>query len=258
MSSNLSSRRLAANTSSDEVCTRILRLAEESNLGPGDQLPSVRDLAEQLGVKPTLVRDALLQARARGAVRIVPRTGAFLQTTSPTARALIGPLDEAATAALQAVLGRNTQNLLHLLDARRLIEVELIGRAAAKRQIEDLLPTRRALETLLRLPTDAPRQVYVEHDIRFHVELARLAGNDVLAVVQQTLMELLRPSLLDVPPTVERRMISDRSHAGIYAALADGDVERARDEMRKHLSLAYDSLLRDLQQPPPVLSSTAL
>lgn len=240
------------------MCTRILRLAEESNLGPGDQLPSVRDLAAQLDVKPTLVRDALLQARARGAVRIVPRTGAFLETTSPAARALTGPLDEAATAALQAALGRNTQNLLHLLDARRLIEVELIARAAARRHIEDLLPARRALETLLRLPTDASRQEYIEHDIRFHLELARLAGNDVLAVVQKTLMELLQPSLLDVPPTIERRAIADRSHARIYAALADGDVERARDEMRDHLSLAYDGLLRDLKQPPPVLSSPTL
>jgi GntR family transcriptional repressor for pyruvate dehydrogenase complex len=235
-----------------DVWQAILRVVETEGLASGDKLPSVRDLAERLAVKPTLVRDALLQAQARGAVRIEPRVGAFMATTSPAARALTDSLDAAASAALESTIVGQSNNLLHLLDARRVIEVELAGRAAERRRPEDLLPVRQALEALLALPVDAPRAEHVGPDIVFHTELAKVAGNALLAGIQATLMELLRPYLLDVPPSREHRMTADRSHAAIYTAVVDGDAERARSEMRAHLSLAYDSLLRDLQRPPQV------
>jgi DNA-binding GntR family transcriptional regulator len=65
-------------------------------------------------------------------------------------------------------------------------------------------------------------------------------------------MELLRPHLVDVPQDLQRRTTTDRSHIAIYEALVAGDAHRARSEMRDHLSLAYDSMLRDLQQVPPL------
>jgi len=236
----------------DDVWGRILRVAEAEQLVAGDRLPSVRDLAGRLQVKPTLVRDALVRAQARGAVRIEPRVGAFMATTSTAARALTDSLDSAASAAVESTIVGHSHNLLHLLDARRVIEVELAGRAAERRRPEELLPVRRALESLLALPFDAPRAEHVAPDIVFHAELAKVAGNALLAGIQATLIELMRPYLLDVPPSREHRMTADRLHAAIYTAVVEGDVERAREKMRAHLSLAYDSLLRDLQKPPQV------
>lgn len=233
-----------------DVWLGVLRIAEQDKLAAGDQLPSVRTLAERLGVKGTQVRDALLQAQARGAIRIVPRVGAFLETTSSEARALTGSLDVAAHAALAGVMARESHNVLQLLDARRLIEVELVGRAAERRRLEELVPARQALEGLMRLSLEARRDEYVALDLEFHCELAKLSGNPILAGMQATLMQLLRPHLLAVPPTEQHRISADRSHAAIYSAVVDGDADRARREMREHLSLAYDSLLRDLQQAP--------
>ena len=143
-------------------------------------------------------------------------------------------------------------NLFHLLDARRLVEVELAGRAAQRRRLEDLLPVRRALDAMAGIPaTERERGDYVEHDIRFHVEISRIAGNTVLAHFQQAVLELLRPHLLALPWTAARQDVTDRSHAAIYAALVDGDPARARAEMNEHLSMAYNSLLHDVQTPPP-------
>ncbi len=150
------------------------------------------------------------------------------------------------------------ENVLQLLDARRVIEMELVGRAAEWRRIEDLLPSRRALEAIFQLPTDASRSQYVERDIRFHVAIGRLAGNDLLARMQETLMELLRPYLTEVPSSLERRSTADRSHAGVYSALVEGDMERARREMLEHLNLAYDSLLGELRQLPRGVATEAL
>ena len=55
-----------------------------------------------------------------------------------------------------------------------------------------------------------------------------------------------------MPLDLQHRAITDGSHLAIYEALVAGNSEKARHEMRQHLSLAYDSLLHDVQTPPSV------
>ena len=180
-----------------------------------------------------------------------PRTGVFLRAAAEGTpdSATEADVADPFQAALLPDLHNPQHNLFHLLDARRLIEIELAGRAAQRRCLEDLLPVRRVLEEMLQLPASATRSEYVDLDVRFHIEIARLSGNQTLFAVQRTLMELLRPHLNEVPHDWQRRSITDRSHVAIYEALVAGDAERVRAELRTHLSLAYDCLLRDLQQP---------
>jgi DNA-binding GntR family transcriptional regulator len=56
--------------------------------------------------------------------------------------------------------------------------------------------------------------------------------------------------LQQVPWTAERLERTDRSHAALYAALVAGDAARIRTEMCEHLSMAYNSLLHDVQTMP--------
>jgi DNA-binding FadR family transcriptional regulator len=236
--------------SSQRVLESIWDLVRQRGLSVGDQLPSIRELAQRLDVKSTVVRDALLEARGLGTIKILPRAGAFL--CAPPPRTSTSTTDEPTTRAFRALLANDDQNLFHILDARRFLEIELVGRAADRRRIEDLLPVRTALEAMLQLPDDASRAECVPHDIRFHVEIARLSGNEVLAAMQRALMESLRSPLLAVPLNLQRRETTDASHLAIYEALVAGNAEKARHEMRQHLSLAYDSLLHDVQTPPSV------
>src|SRR5262245_7065515 len=112
----------------------ILTLIQERGLKAGDQLPTIRDMAATLSVKPNLIRDALMRAQTMGVVRVVPRSGAFVQSLT------FAPMVDALARTLPQALGRQDHNLFHLLDARRLLEVELIARAARGRKLEDLLP----------------------------------------------------------------------------------------------------------------------
>lgn len=245
-------------TAADDVLPAVLDVIRERGLKVGDQLPSIRELAELLEVKPTAVRDALLRAQALGLVRVLPRAGAFLRSSllGPAKRVPTPP--EALAGALLPGSPQETPNLFHLLDARRLVEVELAGRAAERRRLEDLLPVRDALEAMANIPVgERHRSDYVNHDIRFHVAISRLAGNAVLANFQQALLEMLRPHLIALPWDGQRQKRTDRSHAAIYAALVAGDPARARAEMLEHLSMAYNSLLDDIQTPPPAGRATA-
>ncbi len=225
------------------VWEAIWKIIQQRDLHDGDQLPSIRELADLIQVKHSVIRDALLRAETTGLVTIRPRMGAFLRISSPV-------VTPNTSDSLVTALHRDEHNLFHLLDARRLIEIELAGRAAERRRLEDLFPVRKSLEGMLAWNPRREASEYVQLDIQFHVEIARLAGNTTLFTLQQSLMELLRPHLIEVPRDTARQAVTDRSHRQIYAALVQGDADRARTAMRKHLSLAYDSLLQDLQEPP--------
>jgi GntR family transcriptional repressor for pyruvate dehydrogenase complex len=231
------------------VLDAVLELVRARELSSGDRLPSIREMAEQFAVKPSLVRDAVLKAESVGLVRVLPRAGIFLRATDPLPRAGTAA-GGAFAAALRPTLLSDDHNVLHLLDARRLVEIELVGRAATNRRLEDLLPVRQALDAMLQCPQDESRTEYVRLDVRFHVEIAQLGGNQVLLAIQRSLMELLVPYLKELPDSKQRRGPADSSHIATYEALVAGDADRARREMHAHLSLAYDSLLHDIQQPP--------
>ena len=256
--SSETSATIARPDTAEDVLQMVLDIIQELGLKVGEQLPSIRELAERLEVKPTAVRDALLRAQTMGLVRVLPRAGAFLRSS-------LGATGLGAPAPIEGLGGvfapassPAVPNLFHLLDARRLVEVELAGRAAERRCLEDLLPVRRALEAMANILPEGKqseakhRADYVEHDVRFHVEISRIAGNGVLLQFQQTLLEQLRPHLAALPWTPKRQHRTDTSHMAIYAALVAGNTARIRAEMCDHLSMAYNSLLDDVQNPPSV------
>lgn len=240
----------SASPMSIEVWSRILDCAEKLRLRAGDRLPSVRELAERLGANPNVVRAAILAAESRGAVRVVPRVGVFLETAPANARIAVDGSVADVESNLRAAVGRGPINVLHVMEARRSIEVELVGLAAERRRVDALLPARQLLDAMLQLPPETPRREYVVLDYRFHSELARQAGNDVLAAMQKTLTDLLASHFVDVPGRPDRRTDSERLHIAVYSAIVAGDVAEARRTMHEHLSNVYDYLLTFVQRPP--------
>lgn len=225
---------------SRDLVRQLVEHIRSEGLSVGDRLPSIRQLAETFNVGTNVVRDALMQAQTMGLVKIHPRSGAFVQSLN------YAPLVDALTHTLETSLMQADHNLFHLLDARRLIEIELVGLAAARQRVEDLLPVCQALDAMKRTQDHGE---FLEADVRFHLGIAQASGNPVLANVLHALLGLLRPYLAGLPWTQERRVRTDRSHAEIYHALLEGDAERARTAMREHVSYARESLLRDVQNP---------
>ena len=231
-----------------DLVDRLGELIEERQLRPGDRLPPIRELATSFGVKAGAIRDALFDAQGKGIVKVMPRAGAFVQAVDDP------PVPSSAHDRSVTGLGRlfeaADRNLFHVLDAREIIELETVTRVARKRQLQDLFPLRRILERMAPIPVDSRCANYTRLDIRFHLEIARLADNAVLATVLASLLEELEPHLLGVSWSPERRGRTDESHALLYSSLVDGDVEAARDRMRAHVRDAYESLLDEVRRPP--------
>lgn len=233
-----------------ELVDELERYIEAQGLKPGDRLPSIRDLASQFGVKAGLVRDALLDAQGRGLVKVLPRAGAFVEASDASAQSPTSA--QRLSGRLRELLAAENQNLFHLLDARETLELALIAQAARKSEVEDLFSLRDILEQMASINSRQRGEDYVRLDIAFHLEIARLSGNAVMAAMLCTVMEELAPHLAELRWSAKRHLDTDKSHARLYCALVSGNASQAQEETRKHLKHAYESLLDRLRQPPKV------
>lgn len=230
-------------TETRQIVEKLTQLIQADGLSVGDRLPSIRELAAKLNISANRVRDAMVQAQAMGLIKLRARSGAFVQSLT------CAPLVDVFVGALASNLVQQDHNLIYLLDARRIVELETTTQAAQRRRLEDLLPMRNALEAMNRLPNPEQRAEYVEADIAFHVGVAETAGNPVLVGIVRSLLDCLRPYLLNLPWSQERRLSTEQSHRDIYDAILRGNVEAARAALQGHLGMAKESLLLEVQAP---------
>ncbi|MGY8653513.1 MAG: FadR/GntR family transcriptional regulator [Verrucomicrobiia bacterium] len=236
-----------------DLVQELIRQIKSDGLAAGDRLPPIRALAERFGVTGSAVRDAQIQLQTMGLIKIMPRSGAVVQPVN------FEPLVGAFTNTLENALTQADPTLFHLLDARQLIEVECATAAARKRNIEDLLPLRDALgdtlnaaEPLDEASTVAARRAHYEADMRFHLAIAELGGNPVLTTMLRSLLELLKPHLVQIPWSVERKELTVNAHLELFEALRSGDAEKVGSRMTEHTGMARDSLLKKLWDTPGV------
>jgi DNA-binding FadR family transcriptional regulator len=216
-----------------------------NELGPGDRLPPIRELAVKFGVKPGAVRDGLLTAQAKGLVKVLPRVGAIVQ---PDGESSVS--GDAVANSFGEVVGQPDQNLFHILETREALELTMVAKAAERRELSDLFRLRQILADMADIPLEDESPEYARLDVEFHLEIGRLSGNTVMMELLRVLLVLVRPHLDRIHWSDNRRAESNELHARIYSALAAGDAEQAQREMRDHIRAAYNGLLDEMRQPP--------
>jgi DNA-binding FadR family transcriptional regulator len=106
----------------EEIVRRVISLINDSRMKPGDKLPTERELIATFRVGRSSIREALKILSAIGVVRIVAGAGMFVGNGNLSL--LAKPLS----------LGflRGGHGTAELIEARRLLEVELAGLAAER------------------------------------------------------------------------------------------------------------------------------
>ncbi len=203
----------------------------------GSFLPPERDLAEQLGVSRTSVREALIALEVAGRVSV--RVGAGVEVLQPpatqlkaeTAEPQVGPLD--------------------LLDARLLIEPEIAALAARNATATDIA----RLETMRDQMSMEFRRDAKKHDAdrAFHLDIAKISANAALELVDALLWDQ-RPTALQerfeaIFATPERFEATEREHDAILTAIKSRDPQAARMAMRRHLSRVRKTMARAIVGP---------
>ncbi|OPG12639.1 FadR/GntR family transcriptional regulator [Microbispora sp. GKU 823] len=223
----------------EEVLARIEERIAADGLTVGDRLPGERQLAEQLGVGRSSVREALRVLETLGVVASQagrgPDAGAVL-TSRP---------GNALTDLLRLHLGLATLSMREVIDTRLMIEQWAAARAAAPalstRALTDSARTATARMAEAIAAMDAARDPaeFVEHDIAFHLALAEAAGNRLIVAVMRALRDALRRYAVDAVVRLGDTGGLQDDHRRIHRAIVDGDAEAAAAAVAEHLARAY-------------------
>lgn len=166
---------------SDEVLVQLIERIFSGELTSGQRLPPERELAAQLGVNRTSLREALRQMESMGLVRIRQGDGIYVKDPEldPT---LAFVHFRSSTAA-----GLDPRFVMCLDEIRRLFALEMVKLAAERIDDEGLA----RLEALLeRYPRDDTQQLLLgEWDFLFFREIARATGNPIFVYLMNTVRE---------------------------------------------------------------------
>jgi GntR family transcriptional repressor for pyruvate dehydrogenase complex len=124
--------------------------------------------------------------------------------------------------------------VVELIDARRVIELETVQRAAAYRSRKDIADLSRIVEEMEATLISPER--YTDLDTEFHLTVARCAKNQVLSSMLRWIREQLRDGLLNGIVQNGRTVANARrDHRKMLQAVIDRDGRRAAKLMADHL-----------------------
>lgn len=184
---------------------------------PAGEMISEGDVADELGLSRTPVREAFLRLAADGWLRLFPKRGALVVPLAP---------GEAEAA----------------VEARLLLESHAVDVVAADAGARDALVSR--LRELLARQQEAvdagDLDGYADHDAAFHLAVVAAGGNALLTGFAVTLRERQQRMIaLSVGRTGERAPGFVEEHEGLVAAIEAGDAAGFRERLRAHLHAAH-------------------
>ncbi|MBK5218649.1 MAG: FadR family transcriptional regulator [Thermoleophilia bacterium] len=204
----------------EETVERLGTAIRLGLLAPGSQLPPERELARELRISRTTLRQALTTLVQSGHLVSLRgrRGGTFVSEQPPLAERDDEPLDQRAWA---------------VLDYRVAIECGAALLAAERIDKEQLPRLEELVEKMAAEGEDF--EEYRRTDIRFHIAIAEAAHSPRLLAgmteVQGQMTDLI--ALIAHPPEVLAR--SNEQHGRLVKALRKGDPSRAVKVMREHI-----------------------
>jgi len=208
----------------DDIVQRLEAEIMRGALRPGDQLPTERDLCAQLGVSRTSLRAAMQRLAERGLLSVEVGRGTFV--LAPNARRL--------SERMALLLRLDETSYWKITEARHVVEPRIAALAALRRQASDLQAMRAALERMDDAMDNGP--AFVEPDEQFHLALAQAAGNEVLAMLSQTLQSMMQQMRTQIFSVLSVSAQAQRYHWQIFEAVERGAAEEARTAMEEHLN----------------------
>ena len=222
-------------TTFEETVDRLGTAIRLGILAPGSRLPSERELAEQLRISRSTLRQAITALVESGYLTSVRgrRGGTFVVPEPPLAEGSAGPLPDCWH---------------EVLDLREAIEVGAVTLAAERIGDE---PLRIMREAVARMKAATEFDDYRRADVRFHIAIAQASGVPRLVTLMTEVQSELTELIAHVahPPQVLRH--SNAHHARLIELLARHDGAGAVHVLRLHLA-GTEHILSGLRVGRPV------
>ncbi len=187
----------------------------EQRLAPGTKLAEDA-LGEIFGVSRTVIRKVLLRLAHERVIEIRPNRGAVVASPS---------IAEAR----------------QVFEARRVVEAAIVAAACKSATVRTVARLRALVEDERRAHVRGDRRGWIRLSGAFHLELAELAGNDVLADFLRALVARtsLIIALYEAPG---KSACASEEHRALLDAIASGDDKTAVPLMVGHLARCEEKL----------------
>jgi GntR family transcriptional regulator, transcriptional repressor for pyruvate dehydrogenase complex len=213
-----------------EVTRALLSFLQSGEVLPGGKIPPERQLAEELGVGRSAVREAIKSLSFLGMLVVRQGDGTYLAESG----------SDLLPQVIEWGLMLGEPRIRDLIEARAHIETTVAALAAERATDAGVAE----LKQLLQAMADAGAEVepYVEADIAFHLHLAHMSENEVFVSLVTSLRSLLGVWATRVLVHAGETHTSLRVHKPIVAAVAKRDPEAARAAMAAHMARARTRL----------------
>jgi DNA-binding FadR family transcriptional regulator len=211
---------VAASSTYEETVARLGVAIRIGILAPGSKLPPERELADQLGISRSTLRQALATLTASGHLNAV--------------RGRLGGTFVAEHPPLASGCKHSRDDWRALLDWRLALELGIVQLAAERASAED----RARLDSVHEAAAAAAEGDFAGYrraDVAFHLTLAEISGSGRLVREMTRLQGKLSDLLHEVEPPPDTYQQANAEHERVLRAVRDGDAGRALAEMRTHL-----------------------
>lgn len=224
---------LRTQTTVEQIVDQLLTAIALGEFQVGDRMPTERELAAQLTVSRTTVREATAQLSALGIIEVRRGRGggAFVREawTNETA------------AAARRTLTADWPQLRSLLDLRSLVEGLVAATAAERVSAAD---RRRIVEALAAHAAATRPQETRASDRELHLAIAHAADNPYLLQLRDDLAAAIGLRFGSDPyvddPVITRRAV--RQHRELVDAIFSRDAQRSSAVARRHFLISVNAI----------------
>ena len=192
------------------VYEELKRQILKGEIAPGHRMMEV-ELADDMGVSRTPVREAIRKLEKEGLVTIEPRKGAYASDIS-------------------------IKDMVDVLEVRQYLESLAAGMAAARITPEEKQQLQEATDAYKQAVESEDTSEIIKWDENFHKIIVDCSGNKTLIQMISQVQELaLRVRYIDYDD-VSRYKNQPLEHQEIEEAIMSGNADKAREEAYAHLA----------------------
>ena len=207
----------------DSLSLTLERLILDGGLQAGARLPPERELATQLGVSRTSLRDALRSLELRGMIERRQGRGTIVREAALSAYGEV----------LASGLSLHEDDFDQALDVRASVEPPIAARAAVRATELDIAQLRRILDDMAR---DVEQDEFRRLDRTFHRAIAQYTYNPLLLRLLDRVSEILDVTRAHLPVNRATRRKALGDHHAILDAIAARDPDAAFAAAAAHIA----------------------
>ncbi|MCT4633471.1 MAG: GntR family transcriptional regulator [Firmicutes bacterium] len=202
-----------------EIVFEYLRnLILEGELKPGERLMEI-NLAEQLGVSRTPVREAIRKLEKEKFVEMIPRKGAYVAELT-------------------------TKDAIDVLEIRKLLEGHAAYLASQNMTSEEIEILKEILDNFDGALNKMDRQGMIDFDNSFHDEIFKSTNNEKLIEIVQSLHDQFQRFRLNYFNEHDDYYELQRNHKLIYESIKNREPEDARFHSEAHIEQLIRTVMK--------------